>query len=264
MTRQGEPQLAVDAWQAAADLDPFDPIVQQALVDGYRGLGNTALAARHEATLRTLQRGGEDDDKVTMIHVGPKVPTRYVRPPEEHVARGGDEGDGPDGAPKDRAGESFPDLVMNVAGKGTALSAYKGVVVVDLWATWCGPCVASLPHLEHVAQAYGPQGVTVLALSVDKQEALATHFWQTRPAPTFIVGWAGPQTLDGVGVSAIPATFVLGPASASGQHAIVRALSGYGGADDHRLEDALDAALGKSAATVPPAGNSGDPARSGK
>jgi thiol-disulfide isomerase/thioredoxin len=38
------------------------------------------------------------------------------------------------------------------------------VSVVEFWATWCGPCIASMPHLAHLQGAYAEKGVTVISV----------------------------------------------------------------------------------------------------
>jgi peroxiredoxin len=61
-------------------------------------------------------------------------------------------------------GAMAPDFTTtDVVGKPVKLSDYRGkVVVLDFWATWCGPCLNSMPHTQEVAAKYKDQGVVVL------------------------------------------------------------------------------------------------------
>ena len=63
------------------------------------------------------------------------------------------------------AGAAAPDFTtLDVAGKEVRLADFKGkILVLDFWATWCGPCIASFPHTQEVAAKYKDQGVVVLA-----------------------------------------------------------------------------------------------------
>jgi thiol-disulfide isomerase/thioredoxin len=64
-----------------------------------------------------------------------------------------------------KVGAQAPDFVsQTLDGKDVRLSDFRGkVVVLDFWATWCGPCIASMPHTQEVAAHYKDQGVVVLA-----------------------------------------------------------------------------------------------------
>jgi peroxiredoxin len=59
-----------------------------------------------------------------------------------------------------------PDFVSyDLAGAPVKLADYRGkVLILDFWATWCAPCVASMPHTQAIAAKYADQGVAVLAV----------------------------------------------------------------------------------------------------
>lgn len=44
---------------------------------------------------------------------------------------------------------------------------HKGPILIDFWATWCRPCIESLPELEAWHQKFGPRGLTVIGVSID-------------------------------------------------------------------------------------------------
>ena len=150
-----------------------------------------------------------------------------------------------------RVGAVAPDFVMkNLAGADVRLSDYKDkVVVLDFWATWCGPCIASFPHTQALAAKYKDQGVVVLASGTSDTIA---KFREWIPAnqpkyPDLVFTW-DPNERDSAtfaerassklyGVTGIPTQFVIGR-----DGKIAGVIVGNGGATDPRTEAALAAA----------------------
>jgi cytochrome c biogenesis protein CcmG, thiol:disulfide interchange protein DsbE len=64
-----------------------------------------------------------------------------------------------------------PDFTFkNLDGKEISLSDYKGkVIMVNFWATWCGPCIHEMPDLEKLYQTYKKDGLQIIGLTVSSK-----------------------------------------------------------------------------------------------
>jgi len=59
--------------------------------------------------------------------------------------------------------------VRNLKGQRIQLADHKGkVIILNLWATWCGPCRVEMPGMENLYRRYRSQGLEILAVSLDK------------------------------------------------------------------------------------------------
>ncbi len=132
--------------------------------------------------------------------------------------------------------DPFPDLELLIDGEERLLSSIEGPVVVDLWATWCGPCRLALPQLDLLARRH-PE-VTFLAVSVD-DEPSDPGAYLSESTPAFVTAWAGPEAMKAAGVSGIPAVFFL-----DARHRVVATERGWspGGSGLEQGMAALEAA----------------------
>jgi cytochrome c biogenesis protein CcmG, thiol:disulfide interchange protein DsbE len=77
-----------------------------------------------------------------------------------------------------QVGAPLPALrVESLGGKRIDVASYRGrVLLLDVWASWCGPCKQELPVLDAMARRLKSQGVEVLAVSVDQERANVDKF----------------------------------------------------------------------------------------
>lgn len=111
-----------------------------------------------------------------------------------------------------RARMAPPFSLVTLDGKNVSLDELAGkVVLIDFWATWCGPCREALPHIRDIAQKFQDQPLVVLSISLDKDEAKWKDF-VAKNKMTWLQyrdeGFDGKIATE-FGVNAIPATFTI-------------------------------------------------------
>lgn len=86
-------------------------------------------------------------------------------------------------------GETPPAIdASDQAGKKVELAALKGkVVLVDFWASWCGPCKQEMPVLETLHKKYGEQGLVVIGVNIDNNPKKMNKFLAGTPVSFRIV-----------------------------------------------------------------------------
>ena len=74
--------------------------------------------------------------------------------------------------------ERMPDFgLKDLAGREVSAAQFRGkVVLLDFWATWCGPCKKEMPGYERLYRRYKDRGLVVLGISADSDAGLVAKF----------------------------------------------------------------------------------------
>jgi thiol-disulfide isomerase/thioredoxin len=189
--------------------------------NGRRTGSTTAASAAIDAFIKELpkdQRGGEllfmlviaDRDSPREAAVLQRIVDNYGDTPVGKMAQGKLRQEGAIGQPCEL---SFTDAI---SGKPISMADLKGkIVVLDFWATWCGPCVAEMPKMKELYAEYKDKGVEFIGISLDnpgdglaKLKDFVTQ--NDIPWPQYYQGQGGQSAFSsGWGVNSIPCVFVV-------------------------------------------------------
>jgi peroxiredoxin len=82
----------------------------------------------------------------------------------------------------DAAGPAPSFTLTTLSGQPGGLNEYKGqVVLVNFWATWCGPCQQEMPLLDQMYKKYKPAGFTLIGVNVDKESPAVKELLARKP-----------------------------------------------------------------------------------
>jgi peroxiredoxin len=112
-----------------------------------------------------------------------------------------------------KVGENPPDFTLrNAGGKSLRLSGYKGkVVVLNFWATWCGPCKTEIPWFIDFEKEFQARGFTVLGVSMDEDGWKVINPYVAEHKINYPIVLANEEVNELYGgIEALPTTLVIG------------------------------------------------------
>lgn len=137
-------------------------------------------------------------------------------------------------------GKPAPDFTLdNLAGEQVTLSKLKGdVIVLDFWATWCGPCVQSMPGLQKVAKETEADGVKVFAVNLMEDKATVEEFLKSNNLTLKALLDNEGKVAEAYKAQAIPQTVVIGK-----DGVVKKVFVGAGPNSEQQLHDAVKEAV---------------------
>lgn len=109
-----------------------------------------------------------------------------------------------------KVGDPLPDLAT-FGLEGKLPDDLKGkVVLLDFWASWCGPCKESFPVMEDLHQKYAAKGLVILAVNVDEERSAMQDFLKAHPVNFPVVHDATKKLVGTANISSMPTSLVIG------------------------------------------------------
>ncbi len=107
--------------------------------------------------------------------------------------------------------EVVPDFTLkSLTGENLRMQEYRGkVVLINFWASWCGPCRQEMPILARIHERYEPMGFVVLGVNVDEDEARARRIVERLKLDFPLVLDSDQKVSEQFDVSAMPFTVLV-------------------------------------------------------
>jgi thiol-disulfide isomerase/thioredoxin len=103
-----------------------------------------------------------------------------------------------------------PAFTLPTQTAAVTLSDLRGkVVLVDFWASWCGPCRQSFPWMNEMHEKYHSQGMEIIAINVDQEAALAAEFLTALPANFTVAFDPEGKTAEAFNVMGMPSAYLI-------------------------------------------------------
>jgi thiol-disulfide isomerase/thioredoxin len=201
-------------------------------------VGGTAIARGSDVVHAVASRGVGDTVEIAFLRGGVEQSARVTLaayPSQDDMMR------------MDLVGSQAPAWhdVEGVSGVfPPSLDALRGrVVLLDFWATWCAPCRIVAPKLGALQTRYGAQGLSVLGMSTEEAQDVAS-FAQRLPLRYAVAVDKHAETTRSYGVASLPTLVVID------KRGVVRDVSvGYDPVEDTRLESTVRSLLAEASPT---------------
>ncbi len=110
-------------------------------------------------------------------------------------------------------GKLAPDIVFkDLSGKTASLSQFRGkTVLVNFWASWCGPCMEEMPELKQLEAKYAARNFMIVLINVEEKADRIASLTSSGALPSHVFVEPTPESLAPYDINSIPVSVLIGP-----------------------------------------------------